>query len=151
MPTPGKAVCKLAWRRTQPYAVVRTAVVNTVFGGAPCGGTKRVRGVPKWAGRACGPCHWGLWWSSLWGHGTCEGCAEIGGGEACGRSHWGLRWKSLGNPNRSMWHLEHLHLAPGMPPVVSVLGCSGSSTWASQLLLTGFSLLVAFSQPPPPA
>eukprot|EP00959_Pyramimonas_sp_CCMP1952_P302350 6326346-Pyramimonas_sp.AAC.1 len=23
------------------------------------------------------PCRWGLRWSSLWGHGTCEGCAEI--------------------------------------------------------------------------
>ncbi len=26
----------LAWRRTRPYAVVNTAIVN-IFGGAPCG------------------------------------------------------------------------------------------------------------------
>ena len=52
------------------------------FGGAPCGATKRVRGVPKWA---CGgprkfyePCHWGLIWSSLWGYETRAGRAEMG-------------------------------------------------------------------------
>ena len=28
-------------------------------------------------GDACGP-HWGLPWSSTWGHETCEGCAEMG-------------------------------------------------------------------------
>ena len=39
---------ELSWRRTQPYAVVSTAIVNIFFGGAPCGATKRVRGVPKW-------------------------------------------------------------------------------------------------------
>eukprot|EP00959_Pyramimonas_sp_CCMP1952_P029971 628772-Pyramimonas_sp.AAC.1 len=42
-----------------------------------------------------GPCehrHWSLRWSSLWGHDTCEGCAEIGGGDACEHRHWGLRW-----------------------------------------------------------
>ena len=38
---------KLAWRRTQPYAAVSTAVVSLVFDGAPYGATKRVRGVPK--------------------------------------------------------------------------------------------------------
>ena len=38
---------KLAWRRTQPYAVVSAALVSTVFGGAPDGATKRVRGAPK--------------------------------------------------------------------------------------------------------
>ena len=26
---------------------------------------------------ACGPCHWGLRWSSLWGYETCEGCAKV--------------------------------------------------------------------------
>ena len=46
---------KLAWRRTQPYAAVRIAIVNPVFGGAPYGATKRVRGVPKWGwGRHAG-------------------------------------------------------------------------------------------------
>eukprot|EP00959_Pyramimonas_sp_CCMP1952_P325801 6819491-Pyramimonas_sp.AAC.1 len=38
------------------------------FGGAPYGATILVRGVPKWAGDACGPCRWGLRWSSVWGH-----------------------------------------------------------------------------------
>ena len=26
---------------------------------------------------ACGHLHWGPRWSSLWGHETCEGCAEM--------------------------------------------------------------------------
>ena len=42
-----RMVGKLAWRRTQPYAVVSHAVVNIVFGGALYGATKRVSGVPK--------------------------------------------------------------------------------------------------------
>ena len=54
------------------------------FGGAPDGATKRVRGVPKWGGAACGPCHWGLRWSSLWCHETCEGCAKVEGGGHAG-------------------------------------------------------------------
>eukprot|EP00959_Pyramimonas_sp_CCMP1952_P231417 4837187-Pyramimonas_sp.AAC.1 len=29
---------------------------------------------------ACEPCHWGLRWSSRWGHETCKWCAERGGG-----------------------------------------------------------------------
>eukprot|EP00959_Pyramimonas_sp_CCMP1952_P201610 4216176-Pyramimonas_sp.AAC.1 len=29
---------------------------------------------------ACGLCHWGLRWSSLWGHEPCDGCAEMRGG-----------------------------------------------------------------------
>ena len=37
---------KLAWRRTQPYAAVSTAIVNIFFGGEPYGATNRVRGVP---------------------------------------------------------------------------------------------------------
>eukprot|EP00959_Pyramimonas_sp_CCMP1952_P123766 2587549-Pyramimonas_sp.AAC.1 len=41
---------------------------------------------------ACGRWHWGLRWSPLRGHETCEGCAEVGG--ACGRRRWGLRWSS---------------------------------------------------------
>ena len=52
------------------------------FGGAPHGATNRVRGVPEWVsmrGRgACGHGHWGLRWSSLWGHEPCEGCATMG-------------------------------------------------------------------------
>ena len=31
----------------------------------------------------------------LWGHETCERCAEMGVGAACGRSRWALRWSSL--------------------------------------------------------
>ena len=52
------------------------------FGGAPYGATKRVRGVPKWVGRthAGGPTGAFLRWSSLWGHETCEWCAEMGSG-----------------------------------------------------------------------
>ena len=41
------SISKLSWRRTQPYAVVSSAVVRIVFGGAPYGATKRVRGGPK--------------------------------------------------------------------------------------------------------
>eukprot|EP00959_Pyramimonas_sp_CCMP1952_P353561 7407547-Pyramimonas_sp.AAC.1 len=39
---------------------------------------------------ACGRQHWGLRWSSLWGHATCEGCAELGVRDACCRQPWGL-------------------------------------------------------------
>ena len=38
---------KIAWRRTQPYAVVSTAIVNIAVGGAPYGATTRIRGVPN--------------------------------------------------------------------------------------------------------
>eukprot|EP00959_Pyramimonas_sp_CCMP1952_P352210 7379703-Pyramimonas_sp.AAC.1 len=70
------------------------------------------------------PLHWGLRWSSLWGHKLCEGCATMGrcrhanfgtgafGGGPCGATepvrgapkwavppcefcHWGPRWSSL--------------------------------------------------------
>ena len=51
---------------------------TVAFGGVPYGATKRVRGVPKWGGSPCGRSHWGLWWSSLWGHETCEGSADMG-------------------------------------------------------------------------
>ena len=44
---------------------------------------------------ACERSHWGLRWSSLWGHETCEGCAEMSAVPACERSHWGLRWSYL--------------------------------------------------------
>ena len=59
--------------------------------GLPMGPRNAVLG----GGDACGRQHWGLRWSSLWGHETCEGCAEVGVGDACGRQHWGLRWNSL--------------------------------------------------------
>eukprot|EP00959_Pyramimonas_sp_CCMP1952_P251965 5264681-Pyramimonas_sp.AAC.1 len=50
------------------------------FGGAPCWATIFVRGVPKWvAVPACGPCHWGLRWSSLWGREPCEGYTKVCG------------------------------------------------------------------------
>ena len=42
-------------------------------------GPRTVRGVCR--NGAVAPCelsHWGLRWSSLWGHETCEGCAEMG-------------------------------------------------------------------------
>eukprot|EP00959_Pyramimonas_sp_CCMP1952_P232743 4864034-Pyramimonas_sp.AAC.1 len=54
----------------------------------PYGTTKRVRGVPKWAGNrmrtvplgpSVEPPSWGLRWIALWGHETCDGCAEMGG------------------------------------------------------------------------
>eukprot|EP00959_Pyramimonas_sp_CCMP1952_P364066 7624029-Pyramimonas_sp.AAC.1 len=45
----------------------------------PTGPRTAVRGVCRASG-ARGPCHWGLRWRSLWGHGTREGCAEIGRG-----------------------------------------------------------------------
>ena len=41
---------ELSWRRTQPYAVVSTAIVSIFFGGAPYGATNRMRGVPKCGG-----------------------------------------------------------------------------------------------------
>ena len=51
------------------------------FGGAPYGATKRVRGVPTCVARTLANCATGaLRWGSLWGHETCEGCAEMGAG-----------------------------------------------------------------------
>eukprot|EP00959_Pyramimonas_sp_CCMP1952_P157893 3301741-Pyramimonas_sp.AAC.1 len=32
-------------------------------------------------GDACVHRHCGLRWGSLWGHGTCEGCDDMGGGD----------------------------------------------------------------------
>ena len=51
------------------------------FSGALPWATKRVRGVLTCHvnGKECEPCHRGLWWSSLWGHETCKGFAEMGG------------------------------------------------------------------------
>eukprot|EP00959_Pyramimonas_sp_CCMP1952_P225339 4712626-Pyramimonas_sp.AAC.1 len=28
-------------------------------------------------GTTCGRCHWGLRWSSVWGHGACEWCTRM--------------------------------------------------------------------------
>eukprot|EP00959_Pyramimonas_sp_CCMP1952_P087887 1838995-Pyramimonas_sp.AAC.1 len=46
-------------------------------------------------GDACERCHWGVQWSSLWGHETCCGCAVMGGGDACERCHWGILRSSV--------------------------------------------------------
>ena len=97
----------LAWRRTQPYAIAGDAVASTVFCGAPCGATtrvrgaqecvvwkharpateafggapygatRRVRGVPGFAWRAHADTREDLRWSPRWGHEICEGCAEM--------------------------------------------------------------------------
>eukprot|EP00959_Pyramimonas_sp_CCMP1952_P297516 6224227-Pyramimonas_sp.AAC.1 len=42
----------------------------------------------------------GLQWSSLRGHETCGGCAEVGVADACGRLHWGLRRSALWRHDR---------------------------------------------------
>eukprot|EP00959_Pyramimonas_sp_CCMP1952_P331304 6937670-Pyramimonas_sp.AAC.1 len=67
------------------------ACTTGAFGGALCGATNRVRGVPKLVpGRI--RCHWGIRWSSLSGNKTYEGCAEMGPRTQCRR---GVRWSSL--------------------------------------------------------
>eukprot|EP00959_Pyramimonas_sp_CCMP1952_P259558 5426996-Pyramimonas_sp.AAC.1 len=50
---------------------------------------------------SCERSHWGLRWSSLVGHETCEGvwCAEMGAVVRCERSRWGLRSSSLWGHN----------------------------------------------------
>ena len=76
---PGILCVKLAWRRTKPYASVSTAILNIFFGGAPYGGTKRARGVPKWGCRPhAGGATGAFGGAPLWGHETREGCAETG-------------------------------------------------------------------------
>eukprot|EP00959_Pyramimonas_sp_CCMP1952_P412577 8645607-Pyramimonas_sp.AAC.1 len=35
----------------------------------------------------CGRCHSEFRWSYLWGHETCDGCAETGAAVPCGRCH----------------------------------------------------------------
>ena len=45
-------------------------------------------------------CEYRLRRSSLWGHETCEGCAEMSGGDACELCHWGLRRSSYGATKR---------------------------------------------------
>eukprot|EP00959_Pyramimonas_sp_CCMP1952_P320666 6710382-Pyramimonas_sp.AAC.1 len=46
------AILKFAWRETQPYEVVDTAIVNIVFGGAPNGTTNCVKGALTSGGAA---------------------------------------------------------------------------------------------------
>ena len=49
------------------------------FGEAPCGAAKRLRGVPKWAGRPHAiQCFWRIRWSSVCGQDAGEECAEMG-------------------------------------------------------------------------
>eukprot|EP00959_Pyramimonas_sp_CCMP1952_P068881 1437807-Pyramimonas_sp.AAC.1 len=43
------------------------------------------------AAALCEPCHWGLRWRSMWGHDTCDGCAEMAAVVPCEPCHWGLR------------------------------------------------------------
>eukprot|EP00959_Pyramimonas_sp_CCMP1952_P014892 315176-Pyramimonas_sp.AAC.1 len=41
-----------------------------------------------------GRCPWGARRGSLWGHDPCDGCAEPGAVPPCGRCHWDLRRNS---------------------------------------------------------
>eukprot|EP00959_Pyramimonas_sp_CCMP1952_P450654 9435682-Pyramimonas_sp.AAC.1 len=41
------------------------------------------------------PWPFGFRWSSVRGHDTCEGCAEMGGGIACGIAHGGHMSSSI--------------------------------------------------------
>eukprot|EP00959_Pyramimonas_sp_CCMP1952_P206074 4309267-Pyramimonas_sp.AAC.1 len=50
--------------------------------------SQNVRGVCR-AVAPCEPCHWGLRWGSVWGHETCEGCAEVGAAAPCEPCRWG--------------------------------------------------------------
>ena len=64
-------------------------------------GPRHVRGVcQNWAGPPCGLCHWDLRWSSLWGHGTCEGCAEVDMRGAEARMGGGRREEGRGGTRR---------------------------------------------------
>eukprot|EP00959_Pyramimonas_sp_CCMP1952_P384138 8050531-Pyramimonas_sp.AAC.1 len=67
--------------------LIRAAVLidGTRQGGCSCTShvepPHTVRGVCQdGRGDACGPCNWGLRWSSLWGHDPREGYAKVGGG-----------------------------------------------------------------------
>eukprot|EP00959_Pyramimonas_sp_CCMP1952_P434682 9101776-Pyramimonas_sp.AAC.1 len=55
--------------------------------------------MPQWVFRdACGRSHWGLQWSSPWGHELLLWVGEnatLDVRDACGQWHWGLRWSSL--------------------------------------------------------
>eukprot|EP00959_Pyramimonas_sp_CCMP1952_P045584 952430-Pyramimonas_sp.AAC.1 len=66
------------------------------FGGAPCGATNRVRGVPTWvAVPACGPRQLGLQWSSLWATSRVRGVPKWVAVPACGSCCWCVRWGSM--------------------------------------------------------
>eukprot|EP00959_Pyramimonas_sp_CCMP1952_P284302 5943173-Pyramimonas_sp.AAC.1 len=65
------------------------------FGGASCGATKSVTGVPKWARWAhASAVIWAFGRAPFWGHGTLEGCANMGTVGARERWHLGRRWGS---------------------------------------------------------
>eukprot|EP00959_Pyramimonas_sp_CCMP1952_P427398 8951274-Pyramimonas_sp.AAC.1 len=73
-------------RRNGRDAQMRTLPLGA-SGGAPCGATKRVRGVPEWAWRPHAQSSLeGLWWNSAWGHEAREGCAETCAAHTCERS-----------------------------------------------------------------
>merc|ERR1712147_225645 len=80
---------------------------------------------------ACGRQPWGLRLSSLWGHETCEGCAELGVRDACGRQHWGLRWSSLWGHETLSWaygtHAGGSTGAFGGAPYGATKPCTGRS------------------------
>eukprot|EP00959_Pyramimonas_sp_CCMP1952_P233427 4878646-Pyramimonas_sp.AAC.1 len=48
------------------------------LGRAPCGATTRDGCTEMGVADACGRWHWGVRWSSLWGHETCEEEEEEG-------------------------------------------------------------------------
>eukprot|EP00959_Pyramimonas_sp_CCMP1952_P158989 3324873-Pyramimonas_sp.AAC.1 len=50
-------------------------------------------------GAACGRCHWGLRWSSTWGHEN----ATLGGDTACRQCHWSLPCSSLWGHEAMYW------------------------------------------------
>ena len=58
-----------------PECSARRAHLNRKLGLRPlCMGP---RNAVLGGGDACERGHWGLWWSSRWGHETCEGCAKM--------------------------------------------------------------------------
>eukprot|EP00959_Pyramimonas_sp_CCMP1952_P001275 25908-Pyramimonas_sp.AAC.1 len=70
--------------------------------------------MPQWVFRdACGRSHWGIRWSSLWGHETLHLVGEnatLGVRDACGRWHWGLWWNSLWGHETLQWVGENAKL-----------------------------------------
>ena len=109
----------------------------------PRGAANCVRGVPKWSGAVCGPCHWGLRWSSLGAHEPCEWCAEMGGGlhAACATGAFGgapygatdrvrgvPKWWSMGGGDaceRTHWSLRWSSLWGHEP----CEGCAKMGVW----------------------
>ena len=59
-------------------------------------GPRFERGVRRYLrGTPCGPCRWGLLWSSLWGHEAREDCAGMVAGTPCNHCSWSRRWNSF--------------------------------------------------------